>query len=189
VGKSKIHCLNAWDYPEWKKDVNNDKRLVSDFSEILGKFDYWVTQNGVSFDARHLNTRLKKWKLPLLPKTPHVDTKIVAQKNLYSFNNRLGYLGEWMAGDKKLDNGGWDLWVRTWHRDPKALKLMTRYCKQDVNLLEKAPERVCPGCGGVSLRSLGWRYTQTNSYRRLRCNDCGNISRLDTKEKKPRSVG
>lgn len=208
LGEKQVHCINAWDFPEWKKDKNNDKRVVKALYEVLKDADAVVTQNGKRFDWKFLQTRLLFHGLPPLHKIPHIDTKQLASSNLYSFNNRLGYLGEWLVGDKKLEHEGWELWVKVWHNEEKAKKTMTKYCKQDVLLLEKVfnvlrpfatnipnrnlwnedNKRVCPTCGSTSLRSYGWRVTKTRSYRRMRCNNCNSFSRLDAYGGSPRSI-
>ena len=63
----KAKCLNAWDWPEWEVDVNNDRALLEMAYEILHDADAVVTHNGKRFDWRHIQTRLKKNSLPLLP--------------------------------------------------------------------------------------------------------------------------
>ena len=149
----------------------------------------------------------------MLDKKPHIDTKELASKNIYSFNNRLGYLGEQFVGTKKLEHEGWELWVKVWHKVKSAMKLMTKYCKQDVVVLENifiilkpfatnlpnqnlwinhededAPKRVCPSCGSLRLKSHGWVHAKTLTYRRMRCRDCQSFSRVDVRGNKPRSI-
>lgn len=205
--KKGINCINAWDFPAWKKDVNNDYHVVKAIHDVLHDADAVVTHNGKRFDWKFLQTRIMKHGMKPLSNINHIDTKELASRNLFSFNNKLGTLGEWLVNDKKLDNGGWELWVDVHNREEKAMKLMERYCKQDVLLLEKIfrelrpfaknipnhnlwvdeDGRVCPSCGGGNLKSHGWRYTSTTKYRRFMCYGCGSVSRGDTKEKNLRS--
>lgn len=210
-GENKTNCINAWDFDEWTKDINSDKRVCKAIYEVLKNADAVITHNGKRFDWKFLQTRLLKHGLPALPDIPHIDTALVARKNLYAFNNRLGNLGKFFLADDKLENGGWDLWVRVSRREKQAMRLMVKYCKQDVDLLEKlfrklrpfiknipnynvfAPEyasgkRVCPSCGSTRLKSHGWKHTKTQSYRRLRCIECGTFSRTDKSGKMPRSI-
>lgn len=202
-GSRKIHCINAWDFDNWNADVNDDSEVVMAIYDVLKDADAVVTHNGKRFDWKYLQTRLVANGLDPLHKIPHIDTKQEASRNLFSFNNRLGYVGEWLVGDKKLDNGGWELWVKVHGKDEKAMKLMERYCKQDVALLEKVyhklkplisnipnhnlftdrDEAVCPSCGSESLIKNGLRHTKTKSYMRLRCLKCGSSARLDAKGK------
>jgi len=203
----RTHCINAWDFPAWKRDVNNDKHVVKALYEVLKDADAIVTHHGKKFDLPHLQTRLKKHKLNSLHNIPHIDTKQTASRHLYSFNNRLGYLGEQFVGDKKLDHEGWPLWVKVHGRDPKAMDKITRYCKQDVKLLEKIfhdmrplitnipnynlwrDKDVCPTCGGEKMKSHGWKHNKVaDSYKRLMCLSCGSVCRVDAKGRKPRSM-
>lgn len=210
LGSKVTKCMNAWDYPDWKKDRNNDKKLCVEFHKILSKADAVVTHNGKRFDWKFLQTRLIYHGLPPLQNLPHIDTKELASRNLYSYNNRLGYLGKWIVGDTKLSHEGWDLWVKV-HADDKAAKAkMTKYCKQDVALLEKifrplmpfatnipnhnlwrlkdGVKHVCPNCGSQRLKSNGWVHTKTKSYRQMRCLECLSYSRVNVREREPRSI-
>lgn len=213
LNEKKVHCINAWDYPDrWEKDINDDYEVCKAIHEVLSKADAVVTHNGRRFDWKHIQTRFMIHGLPPLPNIIHVDTCLVARKNLLSFNNKLGYLGEWLVNDAKLENGGWELWVKVSKRIKSAQKLMTKYCKQDVALLEKVflklrpfvknlPNRnlsrsvkqivngefVCPTCSSTDLKRNGWAYTKTSKYQRILCNSCGSTCRLDTDNAKPRS--
>lgn len=211
LGQKRTHCINAWDFPEWKRDINDDKKVCEEIFKVLKTADAVVTHNGKRFDWKFLQTRLMYHKLGTLPKTHHIDTCQEMKKNLYAFNNRLGTAGELLAGDKKLENGGWQLWVKVSNRDKKAQNLMEKYCKQDVNLLEKVyialrplikgipnynifvakyagGKDQCPMCGSTRLVNNGIRYNATTSYQRVTCNDCGGSSRLDGKGRMPRAL-
>jgi len=207
-GEEKTHCIHAWDYPSWQEDVNDDYCLVKDLYEVLKDADAVITHNGAKFDWKFLQTRLMFHKISLLPSIAHIDTKQLASRNLFSFNNKLDTLGEWMVGDRKLENGGWQLWVDVHSRKKSAMKLMSEYCMQDVDLLEKVYKRlipfvknhpnmnlwvkdrvrVCPNCGHNKLSSRGWRYSKTGKFRRYVCRNCGSPSRGDKKELNLRSI-
>jgi DNA polymerase elongation subunit (family B) len=199
----KTHCINAWDFPEWKKDINKDKRVVEEFLKIYEQADAIVTHNGKSFDLKHIKTRAMKHGFPSLAEKQHIDTKNEVKKHLYMFNNRLGTIGDFLVGDKKLENGGWQLWVDVYNRIPKAQKLMTEYCKQDVILLEKVflkirpyissipnyglfqvgAYKMCPSCGSTRVKKDGVRVQKSGIQQRYRCNECGTLSH-SKKEKK-----
>lgn len=210
LGSKKTYCINAWDYPEWETDVNDDKKITKAIHEIMSEADGIITHNGKRFDWKYLQTKFLLHGLDPLPNIPHVDTCLVARRNLFSFTNKLDYLGQYFLKDRKLDNGGWDLWVKTSNRVKKYQNLMEKYCKQDVILLEKLfyklrpftkglPNmnvdngnknfnKVCPKCGSADLMNYGWRYTATTKYRRLKCKSCGSYARLDAKDKNPREI-
>lgn len=211
-GSKKTHCINAWDFPEWDDDINNDKQVCLAIKEVLEDADAVVTHNGKRFDWKYLQTRLTIHGIPPLGKIHHIDTCSIARANLYLFNNKLSTVGQFLADDNKMQHEGWDLWVKVHGRDPKAMKTMEKYCKQDVKLLEKvydellpfiknAPNRnlfrshkqwddcvtVCPSCGSEKLKSKGWRTTKTKMYRRFQCKDCGSYSTSDSNDKNLRS--
>ena len=203
LGDKKAKCLNAWDYPGWKKNINDDKQLVKDAYDILKDADEIVTHNGKSFDVKVLNTRLLFHGLPPLPKIMHTDTKGVAGKVSF-YSKRLGDVSKFFNGGGKLENGGWDLWVQVRKRSRKAMKLMTQYCKQDVialeevyiglmplmstgkmdhNVFREGDEIICPNCGGKKLIGNGTRTTKTQIQKRLRCKGCGTNVTVNRKNK------
>lgn len=206
LGEKKVHCLNAWDFKAWKKDVNDDKELCEKLYDILKDADCVVTHNGKRFDWKFLQTRLLFHKLPPLPKIHHVDTCHEAKKHLFMFNNRLNTLAHFLTDKEKLDHEGWELWVKVHGRDPASMSKMTRYCKQDVLVLEEVfkkmlpvisslpnqnlfnpmKEKVCPKCGSTRLESRGKYYSKTKTYRRYVCQDCRSWARTDAKDEVPR---
>ena len=115
--------------------------------------------------------------------------------------------------DNKLDHTGWQLWVDTHNKVKKAMNLMARYCRQDVDLLGTAfdklrpiipnfpnmnkyrsikqitrGEEVCPNCGSGHYQKRGWVHTKVNVYRRAQCQKCYTWFKLDLKEKNPRTL-
>lgn len=208
-GEDRVHCINAWDFPEWKKNVNDDRRVLEAFLEIIEEADAIVTHNGKRFDKKYLMTKLLLSGLDLPDESPHIDTKAISSANFFFIDNKLQTLGEELFGERKLDHEGWDMWVSVHGRDPKAMKTMTAYCKQDVLLLEKIYRKfrpkargipnhnifpqdglerrdVCPKCGSTRLKSNGYRYTKTSAYQRLICVDCRSWCRADATGRNPR---
>lgn len=205
LGEKKVHAMCAWDYPSWKKNVNDDRELVRDFAKIVEEADCIVGHNSKSFDWKHIQTRLLLAGHGLMDdKLAHVDTRQIAKK-FYFIDNKLQTLGEELYGERKLDHEGWDLWVKTHGREKAAMKTMRDYNIQDVLLLEKIfrklrplanvpnynlmnpyKEKVCPKCGSSRLHSNGRRYTRTRTYRRYVCLDCRAWSQVDIKDELPR---
>lgn len=209
LGEDKVKVINAWDDKRaWLKNVNNDLSVCERAYEILANADAIVSHNGRSFDWKFLQTRLMLNGLKPLHKITHIDTKALAKSNLYLLNNKLQTVGEQLIGEGKKKNGGWDLWVKVWHRDRAACKLMSEYCAQDVALLEKVFKKfrpfiknipnynlfregekiVCPSCASTRMWGHGMQVTKTMVYKRFKCQDCGSMARVDSKEEKPRSV-
>jgi len=211
IHSDKVHCINAWDFPDWENDINDDKKICKAIYDVLIDADAVITQNGKRFDWKFLQTRLLINGLDPLPKIKHIDIMQEARKNLLMFNNRLGTLGKHLVKDDKLENGGWELWFDVYNRKKKSMKLMEKYCKQDVLLTDKIFKRlrplinnipnynmysteytggkkVCPKCGGTRLKSKGPYVSGLSMYRRYRCQSCGGYSREPMKSNVPRSL-
>lgn len=196
-GEKKAKCINAWDFPEWDEDVNNDYNLVQAAYEVLKDADAVVTHNGKNFDYKFLNTRLLYHGFPPLPKIPHIDTCWTGRKQLYLQSNRLNNLAKFTKSELKMGHSGWQLWVDVHHRKKKAMRVMTKYCKQDVEVLEQVfnnlkpyiknlpnmnlyngTKQACPTCGGYNLHKHGTRTTKTQIKQRFLCQDCGCTSEV-----------
>jgi DNA polymerase elongation subunit (family B) len=204
LGK-KVQIKNAWDFPGWGKNVNDDKELCKFAYDILKDADIIVTQNGKGFDQKFLQTRLlinslTDEKKTVLPKIEHIDTKQVAKSNLFLTSNSLKRMAQVFTKGRKMDSGGQELWNAVRRRDQKAMEKMAKYCKTDVTVLEDIylalrpltkgldhnllnQEHVCSNCGSYELKSEGFRSTLTRTYRRLCCKKCGTWMKVDAKQK------
>jgi DNA polymerase elongation subunit (family B) len=197
-GEKKTHCLGAWDFPAWEKDINDDYALVKAFYDIVADADAVVTHNGRRFDWKFLDSRLMFHGLPPLPGIKHIDTCQIARSKLFLHSNRLGDLSTFLGGEKKMENGGWDLWVRVIAREPSAIRTMVKYCKHDVDLVEHAYRKlkslssginqnlfgvglriICPTCGSTRIQRRGHHLTKVARYPRFQCKDCGSWGRSD----------
>ena len=209
---SEAKVISAWDFPEWQTDVNNDMPLLRAAYEILKDADAVITQNGKSFDEKVIQTRLLLNGMDILPSIKHVDTKYLAKRFSF-FSNSLKYLSAQLSPERqKIENEGWNLWVRVYDREPEACAEMAAYCKGDVESLEAiwrklrviaaganalpnqnlflvgGSRNVCPHCQSTRLIKFGVRFSATTTYQRYKCNDCGAYSRTDARDQKPRSL-
>lgn len=205
LDSKQTHCINAWDFPAWKKDVNDDYAIVKKIYDVLKDADAVVTHNGKRFDWKHLQTRLLVHGMDPLHEIHHIDTCKLAKGNILAFNNSLDILAKAFVKDKKMENGGWDLWVRVRQREKKAMDMMSRYCKHDVKILEKIFKvlrpfaknipnfnvfaddvfKHCRGCGSTNLMKFGFRPSSTGVRQRYSCKDCGTSSYGAPINKKP----
>jgi DNA polymerase elongation subunit (family B) len=197
-GEKNAHTINCWDFKEsWAKDRNDDSAVVAAAYSVLYDADEIVTHNGKQFDVKVMNTKLAQYGMPPLPKIPHVDTKIAAKK-LSLYSNSLANVAKFFGVEDKMHfNDKWGLWKRIAFSQStkKDLKLMSDYCKQDVDTLEAvyeklrpyhgnnsvnknffSEERVCPTCGSHKLHKHGIKRTRTGEKQRFLCQDCGSIS-------------
>ncbi len=186
AGESKVHSL--------KWDDGDDEQMLAEFIKVLDDADEIIGHNSDKFDIKWLRTRCLYHRIPMFPTYQSVDTlKLAREFNLNS--KRLDYIGQFLGVGKKMETGGLDLWKNIVERnDPKAMDLMVKYCKQDVNLLEKVFNEInpyskskthvgmilggdkcsCPNCGGDRSINRGFRYLASGTKRRvMRCMDCG----------------
>jgi DNA-directed RNA polymerase subunit RPC12/RpoP len=110
-------------------------------------------------------------------------------------SNKLDHLGAHLGLGRKVDTGGFETWAGCMRGDMKFWKLMTKYAKQDVDLLRKVYMKLrpwmtnhpnlnifdgtdgCPTCGSRRLQKRGTRRTQVAIYQQYQCNNCKAYSR------------
>lgn len=128
---------------------------------------------------------------PPLPKILSIDTKNEAKKHLLSFSNSLKYLAAQFTDQEKMENDGWDLWVRVHSRDAEAQDTMAAYCAQDIIATEALFEALkpymttlpnmnqfslegdlCPNCGMASLKKRGTSLKKEQTMQRFQCMSC-----------------
>lgn len=170
-----------------------EKDIVTKLHKLQDQADVLIAHNGDEFD--HKKSTAKFIEYGLLPPTPSatVDTKRVA-KSYFKFNsNSLNDLGQTLGLGKKVSTGGFELWLGCMDGDKASWKLMEKYNKQDVILLEKVYKKLlpwiknhpnlailkyedrsgCANCGGFKFKSNGYRATNKGRFQRLQCLDCG----------------
>lgn len=203
LDEKEVHCKNVWDFSSGKKNINNDLDLIKFASKILSDADAIVTHNGNNFDLKFLNTRLTIAGLSPLPKLIHIDTCSLSKNKLFLTKNRLNSLADALSTERKMENGGWQLWERlalsNFEGDKaqieKDKKTMTRYCKQDVVVLEKVFKKLlpyinkmpnymylnsdvqlCSNCGSDNVQRRGYSVSKSVKKQRFQCMDCGTWS-------------
>jgi len=161
-------CINVWDYSD---DFHNDSALVSLASEILADADEIVTHNGKRFDVKVLNTRLAFWGLPPINKTKHVDTKQVCKSHLSLYSNSLAEAAKFFGiANKMTFSNKWGMWERLAFNDhtKEDLKVMTKYCIQDVEVTHQLYLKTKPFHGTQAVNRNLWVDGEKHV-----CNTCG----------------
>ena len=192
LGEKKTYVKSLPDYKLYKKDKHNDLELIKDLWKLFDEADIIIAHNGASFDIKKTNARFIKHKLR--PPTPYqiIDTKLVAKKYLKMDSNKLDDLGDYFNIGRKINTGGFELWLGCEANDPKAWKKMCDYNIQDVILLEKVylemlpfmvnhpnvglmngEKTSCPNCGSKETQKRGFGYNRTGKYQRYQCMGCG----------------
>jgi DNA polymerase III epsilon subunit-like protein len=194
------------DYTGYKPGKVDDKKIMSDLHKLLDEADIVVTQNGVSFDLKYINTRFLAHGMA--PPSPYkvVDTKREAKKYLRLPSNSLDDMGQYFNLGKKEEHKGFGLWLDCIAGDEAAWRKMLSYNAQDVRLTEKVylkilpymrthpnvgsflEDTVCGKCGSGALQKRGYSRSLSTVYQRWQCSDCGGWGRSQTKEKSYRVV-
>jgi len=176
----------------------DDKRIIKDMWNLLEQADIVITHNGDKFDLAKLNTRMLVHGMkPTMP-YQSIDTLKSVKRKFAFTSNKLDYICWRLGLRRKTDTGGFDLWKRCANNDIKALRLMSKYCDNDVLCLEELylyirpwisshpnmglfiTEDVCscPNCGSGDLTDTGGKYrTQVSEFTAVRCDNCGAIGR------------
>jgi uncharacterized protein YprB with RNaseH-like and TPR domain/predicted RNA-binding Zn-ribbon protein involved in translation (DUF1610 family) len=193
--------------------THTEQQLLQVIYEQLEAADVVVSHNGDKFDHRVLSASFVKYGFQPIKPPVSVDT-LKAARTYFSFtSNRLGDLGEYFGFGSKAQTGGVQLWLRCLAGDDAAFRLMERYNKRDVVLLEKIynklkpwirnhPDLVklvnkqvkrevvaCPSCGSEHTQRRGRWATASSVSARHQCQDCGHwFKRPLPAEERPRKA-
>jgi predicted PolB exonuclease-like 3'-5' exonuclease len=135
-GEKKVHSL------EWND--GDDKALCEQFLEIANQADELIAHNGDKFDLPWLQARCIYHGLDPTPIFNTVDTLVIARRRFKFNSNRLDYLGKHLLGEGKIETE-FGLWKAILLENcSKAMAKMVRYCKKDVELLERVWHKLQP---------------------------------------------
>lgn len=176
--------------------------------DLLNEADAVIHYNGTKFDMPTLN---KEFILAgMQPPSPYKQIDLLRTcRSQFKFpSNKLDYVAQALGLGCKTKHAGMELWLGCMNGDPKSWKVMEKYNKQDVKLLEKVyhvllpwiknhpncglygemKRPACKNCGSHYLTSRGYETTSVGKYQRLHCNKCGTWNRhylnVLTKEEK-----
>lgn len=175
----------------YRKNPHCDAKVIRKLHALFSEADIVIAHNGDKFDQRRSQARFLMHGLG--PPSPYrsIDTLKIARKYFALPSNRLDALGEALGVGRKSKHEGLETWFGCMDGDEKSWRIMKRYNRQDVKLLEEVYLKLrpwfaqhpnltvfsgaaaCPKCGSGRMESKGWRRTQVYSYRRLRCLGCG----------------
>ena len=184
------------DFKEYKTNPENDKQVLLKLRNLLDEADVVIAHNGVNFDRKKVNARFIYHGIT--PPSPYrmIDTLTICRKEFAFTSNRLNDVGQFLKLGKKLDTGGFQLWKNCLAGDIKAWGKMVKYCKRDIQLLEKVylalrpfisqhpninleiDRPACPKCGSDQVAFRGYVFTSVSKFRRFRCSCCGGWSRM-----------
>ena len=167
---------------------------------VLDDADIVIAQNGKKFDLKVINARMAMLDLPPYSPVRVIDTCEVAKRHFGFGSNKLAWLSKHLTDSPKDDHRkfpGMELWLECLKDNPKAWEEMRKYNIQDVIATEKLYLKLrpwianhpnlgvyvdgkltaCPNCGSTHVQRRGEAKTQTSSYPRFHCQDCGKWSK------------
>jgi len=192
LGEKRVHSVSQADYPRvFTCDPHDDYRVVARLRAMLSEADAVIAHYGDNFDMKYFNTRcIVNGQHPVHNLT-QIDTYKMATRKFKFNNNRLDYLGKRLVGYGKAPSS-MKMWRGCFHGEPRQVRKMTTYCKQDVKLLtavynKMAPfvtpglnmriftgRAVCENCASEYIHYRGYRYTRKTKWREYVCKDCHN---------------
>lgn len=170
------------------------KAMLRTIHSMISAADVVVHYNGTKFDMPTLN---KEFLLhDMAPPAPYkqIDLLRTVRSQFRFPSNKLDYVAQRLGLGKKHAHEGHELWVKCMNKDKDAWKRMEDYNVQDVVLLEQlytkilpwvknhpnhnvhTSDHVCPSCGGKHIQKRGTAVSQSGSYQRYQCRDCGSWS-------------
>lgn len=184
---------------------NTKEGMLYNLWELMDEADAVVGWNSNRYDIRHINAHFVVQGLG--PPSPYkkIDLMQVVRRHMKFMSNKLDYVAAALGVGRKLDTGGFELWLDVMRGDRDAQALMREYNEQDVLLTEEVYNKlrawiqpavnrsileghVCPECGSKHLQARGFRDTATRRYQRFYCNSCGSWSQSVASEKSPKAV-
>lgn len=172
------------------------KKMLTRIHKLLSEADAVVHYNGVRFDIPTLNKEFLLQGMPPPATYRQIDLLQTVRQRFRFVSNKLDYVAQALKLGKKTEHAGFQLWVQCMAGDPDAWKVMEKYNRNDVTLLEKVYykllpwiknhpnhgliddlERSCPHCGSEKLIRRGVAVTAGGKYQRYQCNGCGAWSR------------
>lgn len=169
--------------------LGEDKDLAHSLWALFNEADIIIAHNGDAFDNKYSCARFLAHGLEPPTTYRSVDTLKIARQRFRLNSNKLNDLGELLNLGKKVETGGFDLWLGCMQGDAKSWRLMKKYNKQDVDLLRlvyealrpwmknhpnlSVDERACGVCRSLNLVKAGFHFMNTAKHQRWKCTECG----------------
>lgn len=169
---------------------SSSRKMLWGIHRLLMEADVVVSYNGRKFDLPTLGKEFITHKMP--PPSPYkqVDLLQVARAKFRFPSNKLDYVTQALGLGKKVRHPGFRLWIDCMAGNNAAWRVMEKYNKQDVRLLELLYNRMlpwidrhpshaahedvkaCPKCGSENFQARGLAATAAMIYRRYMCLAC-----------------
>jgi DNA polymerase III epsilon subunit-like protein len=159
--------------------------------KLMDEADAIVHYNGARFDVPTLNKEFLEQGMPPPSPAKPIDLLKTAKRRFRFPSNKLDFISTHLGLGSKTKHKGHQLWIDCLAGKEAAWRVMERYNKQDVRLLEKVYVRMlpwipnhpnrgaydgvagCPHCGKNHIQRRGFAVTTSKRYPRFQCADCG----------------
>lgn len=188
-----VRVVSLPDFLNYEPHSPNDSRLVQSLWELFNEADIIVAHNAKQFDIKYANGRFLANNLTPPSGYQVIDTLLIARANFKLNSNKLDDLGKTLRLGRKIETGGFDLWLGCMRGDVKSWKKMCKYNKQDVVLLREVYYRLrswmknhpnlnmineverakCGVCQSDHVQKKGIEFKGNQKSQRWKCQDCG----------------
>ena len=181
------------------------RQMVRRIHKLINEADVVIHFNGTKFDMPTLNKEFLLFNLKPPSNYKEVDLLKTCRRKFRFPSNKLDYVAKVLGLKGKFKHIGYELWTRCMALEEKAWKMMERYNKQDVKLLEQVYYKLlpwipnhpnvglysgeyrpqCRNCGSTRVQKRGVEHTASYTYKRYVCLDCGKWQRGTQNIKSP----
>jgi uncharacterized protein YprB with RNaseH-like and TPR domain len=188
-GNHAMHVPSLMDYPGWKRDVTDDRKLIKTFHDVMMEAEMLVTYFGKGFDIKIMQSKFLEYGLPVLPNIPHVDLFYTVKSNMTLTRKSMDNVAHYLNLDAEKTHLSGTIWKRAMAGHVESMRYVIKHCRADVLVLEELYTRLrplvrmhprvagwgpCRNCGSTDLQRRGIALTVTQGTRyRVRCNQCG----------------
>jgi hypothetical protein len=173
-GKRGTKFVAAWHDPEWGTVDDGDRWVAERLHHLFSRADVIMAHNNDRFDQRKAQARFLAHGLPPPEPSIRFDTLKQARKHFAFGSNKLDELARQLGLGRKVPHTGKHTWLGCMNGDPKSQRLMERYNRRDVLLLEELYETI-KGWADVPFFNAGWWSTDESL---LACAKCGKTGTL-----------
>jgi len=186
LGDKDVKCITL------QNKKGDDRDLASKLRMLFDQADVVVAHNGDAFDIKKARSRFAYHGLNPPSQFATVDTLKVARRCFSLNSHKLNDLAQYFKLGEKVKHTGFDLWLGCLRNDADSWRLLAKYNKQDVLLLEKVYNKLlpwmdrhpnmallsgeskqgCPKCGSTKVIKDGIRANSMTLQQQWYCKSC-----------------
>lgn len=183
-GEDDTHFVSIYQDPAFKPDIgygkpkaNVDRYVVARLWWLFDKADVLVAHNGDKFDIKKTQARMLVHGLTPPSPSKSIDTLKEVRRYGNFTSNRLNDLGTQLGLGEKEAHSGMHTWFGCMAGDAEQWRLMEKYNRRDITLLEDLYQELLPWIGtpGKANPGVNASVFLSGSGRPIECpkNGCG----------------